>query len=288
VSAATAGIPDTRGTAGGWADRLRTSRVARWQRPLLHGAVLASVVWVATIALGWFELGTDVRAYWLTGSEPWYEADLATLGAFTYSPAIGQLLAPFVALPWPVFAAGFAAVSLAALFAIGGRWSWLLLLLPFTLFELYAGNIHLLLTLAIVVGFRYPAAWAFVLLTKVTPGVGLLWFVVRREWRALVVALGTTEVIVAISFALDPGAWMRWIDFLRLSTQTAVGYPHVELPLLIRVPVAALLVIWGARTDRRWVVPVAAMVALPVIWPGSLVMLLGVLPLLRTSPREPS
>jgi hypothetical protein len=118
--------------------------------------------------------------------------------------------------------------------------------------------------------------------------VGLLWFVVRREWRALVVALGTTGVIVAISFALDPGAWMRWIDFLRLSTQTAVGYPHVELPLLIRVPVAALLVIWGARTDRRWVVPVAAMVALPVIWPGSLVMLLGVLPLLRTSPREPS
>ena len=288
MSAATAGIPDTRGAAGGWADRVRSSRIARWQRPLLHGAVLASAVWVAAIALGAFELGTDVRAYWLTGTEPWYEAELATLGAFTYSPAIGQLLAPFVALPWPIFAAGFAAVSLAALFAIGGRWTWILLLLPFTLFELYAGNIHLLLTLAIVVGFRYPAAWAFVLLTKVTPGVGLLWFVVRREWRSLFVALGTTAVIVVVSFLLDPGAWLQWIDFLRLSTQTAVAYPHVEIPLLIRVSVAALLVIWGARTDRRWVVPVAGLVALPVIWPGSLVMLLGVIPLLRPSPSTPS
>ena len=50
--------------------------------------------------------------------------------------------------------------------------------------ELAGGNISLLLAVAIVVGFRWPAAWAFVLLTKVTPGIGLLWFVVRREWRS--------------------------------------------------------------------------------------------------------
>lgn len=266
--------------AGGWADRTR-ARLARWQRPLLHGALLASAIWVALIALGRFELGTDVRAYWLTGSEPWYQADLATLGAFTYSPAIGQLLAPFVALPWPIFAAGFAAVSLAALFAIGRGWTWALLLLPFTLFELYAGNIHLLLTFAMVVGFRYPAAWAFVLLTKVTPGVGLLWFVVRREWRSLGIALGTTTVIVAVSFLLDPGAWARWFEFLRDSTTTAVAYPHIDVALVVRLPIAAALVVWGALTDRRWLVPVAGLVALPVIWPGSFVMLLGVIPLWR-------
>jgi hypothetical protein len=264
----------------GWVDRLR-ARLTRWQRPLLHGALLASAIWVALIALGWFELGTDVRAYWLTRSEPWYGNELATLGAFTYSPAIGQLLAPFVALPWPIFAAGFAALSLAALFAIGRGWTWALLLLPVTLFELYAGNIHLLLTLAIVVGFRYPAAWAFVLLTKVTPGVGLLWFVVRREWRPLAIALGTTAAIVAVSAVLDPGAWARWFEFLGASTATPVGYPHVDVPLIVRLPIAAVIVVWGALTDRPWVVPVAGLVALPVIWPGSFVMLLGIIPLWR-------
>jgi hypothetical protein len=29
---------------------------------------------------------------------------------------------------------------------------------------------------------------------------------------------------------------------------------------------AAALVVWGARTDRRWVVPVASTIALPVLW----------------------
>ena len=35
-------------------------------------------------------------------------------------------------------------------------------------------------------------SWAFVLLTKVTPGIGLLWFAIRRRWRDLAIALGVT------------------------------------------------------------------------------------------------
>ena len=54
-----------------------------------------------------------------------------------------------------------------------------------------------------MLGFRYPWTWGFVLLTKVTPGIGLLWFAVRREWRALAIALGVTGVIVAVSLVLD-------------------------------------------------------------------------------------
>ena len=44
--------------------------------------------------------------------------------------------------------------------------------------ELSGGNIRLL-GVAAVIGFRRPP-WSFVILTKVTPGIGLLWFVVRR------------------------------------------------------------------------------------------------------------
>ncbi len=61
------------------------------------------------------------------------------------------------------------------------------------------GNVHMLLALAIVLGFRWPATWSFVLLTKVTPGIGLLWFAVRREWRSLAIALGATAVLVTLS-----------------------------------------------------------------------------------------
>ena len=70
--------------------------------------------------------------------------------------------------------------------------------------ELAGGNIHLLLAAAIVLGFRWPWTWSLVLLTKITPGIGLLWFVVRREWRNLTIALGGTAAIVAVSFVL-PG-----------------------------------------------------------------------------------
>ena len=54
------------------------------------------------------------------------------------------------------------------------------------------GNINLLIVGAVLIGFRYPWAWAFIILTKVTPGIGLLWFLTRREWRHLAIALGAT------------------------------------------------------------------------------------------------
>ena len=41
---------------------------------------------------------------------------------------------------------------------------------------------------------------------------------------------------------------------------------QIPIPLWIRLPAAAVLVVWGARTDRRWTVPVAATLALPVLW----------------------
>ena len=41
-----------------------------------------------------------------------------------------------------------------------------------------------------------------------------------------------------------------------------------------------VLIAWGARTDRRWVLPVAALLSLPVIWYGSLSLLIGVVPFL--------
>jgi hypothetical protein len=150
--------------------------------------------------------------------------------------------------------------------------------------EIAGGNISLLLTLAIVAGFRWPWTWAFVILTKITPGVGLLWFVLRREWRQLAIALGATAAVVAVSYLLMPGAWRDWIALLAANTGKGGTWAAVPIPLWIRLPIGVALIAWGAPRNQRWVVPVGAMLALPALWYGSLSMVLGVIPL--TTPEE--
>src|SRR5206468_4343687 len=118
---------------------------------------------------------------------------------------------PITALPWQAFVAAWTAILLAAVrFLTGPRLLAAGLLFPFTAMEVAGGNVSLLLAAAIVLGFRWPATWAIVLLTKITPGIGLLWFAVRREWRALAIALGTPAVIAAGSFVLLPDQWRTW------------------------------------------------------------------------------
>jgi hypothetical protein len=154
-------------------------------------------------------------------------------------------------------------------------------MLPLGFLEMWGGNVHLLLALAIVVGFRYPAAWAFVLLTKVTPGVGLLWFAVRREWRSLAVAVGVTALIAAGSWLVDPAAWMAWLQMLTREAGKPSSPNSIPIPLVLRLAAAALVVTYGARTDRRSFVPIAAWIALPNVWLGSVTMLIAVVALQR-------
>ena len=188
------------------------------------------------------------------------------------------MLQPIRLLPWQGFIAVWTAILPAALaFLTGPR--LLAVGIIFAAMELAGGNVELLLAAAIVVGFRYPSAWAFVLLTKVTPGVGLLWFAVRREWRALGIALGTTAAVVAISAVVAPDAWLQWPGVLAGIAGRGGTWAAVPVPLLVRLPVAVAVIVWGARTDRRWTVVVGSMLALPALWYGGFSMLLGVLPL---------
>jgi hypothetical protein len=159
---------------------------------------------------------------------------------------------------------------------------------PAVALELYHGNVHLLMAAAIWLGFRYPAAWSFVLLTKVTPGVGLAWFVVRREWRSLAIALGATAALVAVSLAIDGRLWESWLRDSLWATAggTALSQFSIPIPLWIRVPAALVLVAWGGLTDRRWTVPVAATLALPVLWPSGFAVLAALWPIWRDRNRD--
>ena len=229
--------------------------------------------------------GQDARSYYGLNLADLYEGrtNWNTIGAYPYSPAFAQLVYPLNLLPWPMFVAAWTILLLAAVFFLTGP-RLLLLGLVLGAMEIAGGNISLLLTLAIVAGFRCPWTWAFVILTKITPGIGLLWFVLRREWRQLGIALGATGAIVAVSYLLMPGAWADWIALLAANSGKGGTWAAVPIPLVIRLPVGVLLLIWGAPRNQRWVVPIAAMLALPALWYGSLSMVLGVIPL--TTPEE--
>jgi glycosyl transferase family 87 len=251
---------------------------------------VASVVALAYLAWRWWTLlpeqggihGVDARTYWgVPLDDPYQGPQVGLPGAYLYSPAFLQALAPFRALPWEVFHGLWTALAIAAaVFMVGPIGAAVAIgLLPFVFRDLFVGNIHLMLGAAMVIGMRHPAAWSAVLLTKVTPGVGVLWFGVRREWRRLAVASGVTLAIASISFLLGPALWFEWIERLTGDTGTAGGGYMVFL--LARVAVAGALVVWGALTDRSWLVPIAATIAVPIIWPDSLAMLLAAIPLFR-------
>ena len=213
-------------------------------------------------------------------SNPYLHSNWTDQIAYPYSPAFLQVLEPIRLLPWQLFMAVWAAILMAAMVYLTGPRLILLGLAFFGLMEIWGGNIELLIAVAIVLGFRWPAAWAFVLLTKVTPGVGLLWFAVRREWCSLAIALAATVAVVAVSAAIAPNAWLAWRDVLVSNAGKNGTWAAVPIPFAVRLPAGVLLVVWGARKNRRWTVPVAAMLALPALWYGGLSIMLATLPLL--------
>ena len=225
--------------------------------------------------------GMDAFCYWAPDlANPYLHSNWNDQIAYPYSPAFLQVLQPIRYLPWQAFMAVWAAILMAAMVYLTGPRLILLGLAFFGLMEIWGGNIEMLVAVAIVLGFRWPAAWSFVLLTKITPGVGLLWFAVRREWRSLAIALGATVAVVAVSAILQPDAWLRWPQVLLSNVGKNGTWAAVPVPLVVRFPMAVLLVVWGARTNRRWVVPVGAMLALPALWYGGLSIMLATLPLM--------
>jgi hypothetical protein len=252
-------------------------------RPSLGRAVLraVAVIGVIAVAMAWPGLNlADTHSYWAPPLDDLYGVtEVGGADFYPYSPVLAQVLEPIRQMPWPVFAGFWLLVMAVCLVALVGPWALLVVFIPPVLIELHAGNIHLPLALAIGLGLRYPATWAYVLVSKPSLGIGLLWFVVRREWRELGVALLATAVVTLISAVLLPQAWADWIAVIIANAGTGVApdYPGViHIPLLVRLPLAAAIVIWGARTDRRWTIALAAPFALPVMWINGLALWLAI------------
>ena len=253
------------------------------------GLDLFIVVAVVVIALRLFNVGPwtpvvlDMHTYWATGAGISYAgSNPYTIGAYLYAPAFAQALYPLTLLPWPWFAAIWTAAICLVYIWLVGRWAFPLLVLTGAVaLEFYLGQIDVFIAAAVVIGFRYPAVWAFPLLTKVAPGIGLLWFVVRREWRNLAIALTATVAIAGISAILAPHLWNQWWELLRRSVmdRQIVEGAYLAIPVWLRLPFAVAIIAWGARTDRHWTVPVGILLAMPILWLNVFSLLIAAVPL---------
>lgn len=226
----------------------------------------------------WF--GNDAHAYWAVTVEGMYANGLApNRDAFLYPPPAGLVAATFDILPYDVFHALWRLLQVGVLVGLAGPLAGPLALLPLVGNEIAVGNISLLMAGAVVLGFRWPAAWAFVLLTKVTPGVGLLWFAVRREWRSLAIALGVSGALAAVTIPLFPGLWADWIDLMVASLRQAPPDTAAAVPFVVRLALGALVVVIGALTDRPWTVPLAVMLGHAHLWSSVGSILVACIPL---------
>ncbi|GAB2765079.1 glycosyltransferase family 87 protein [Sinomonas soli] len=221
--------------------------------------------------------GQDAHAYWAAVQGPLeYGTAPGREDAFLYSPIFADVIRPLGQLPWPAFCTVWVLIEAAALV-------WLVKPLPLrwavpvfitSLPELVVGNIYLLLAMSVVLGLRVPGVWAFPILTKVTTGVGLVWYIARRDWKGLLVGISATALIVLVSCIFGPQAWRQWIEFLA-ANQTHT--PDSTLSFIIRCTIAVLLTYVAARPGWAFLVPIAVMLATPVlVWPIPLMVLTAI------------
>ncbi len=258
--------------------------MTRWAA-VRHGLTVAGLAYIAAVWLRIVPYAEPVPEYgpmfdaygiWNAWSGGLYDIPWLEYEAYVYSPAFAQLLYPFTLLPWPVFAALWTGLAIGILFWMRVPW---MLAFPGVVDDILRGNIHVFLAGAIVLAvWRQPwgaAAWAFPFITKVTPGIGILWHPLRGEWRALWVGLGLTAAIVAVSVLTVPQLWAEWISLLVANVGSDPRIQVIPLPFLVRLPVAVVLVVVAARWNRAWLLPIGVMLALPNVWTSSLALLAG-------------
>ena len=266
----------------------------------LSWRLIADLSGLVVLGAVWWHIGThpwpnDAWNFWVAWTKPeglygvpW----LAPSRSFVYSPAYAQAWWPLQFVPWPIVSAAWSGLQLAAL-------AWMLtpvgaviaLALPWPYLDGYGtavyatvnnGNPMVLTAAAIVAGVRWPAAWSYVLLTKVSAGIGILYFVVRHEWRHAAIALGATAGIVLISFVIDPTLWWQWTadvllpSALHSGSNEALGKEQfMPLPLAVRGPLGLGVVLLAGWRGWPWLVAVGCFLALPDIHLGGYTVLLA-------------
>ena len=261
---------------------LETATVVRATRDAL--SIAGVLLLIITMRSG--GPGFDFFAYWAVDPADPYVVHEG-FGAFHYTPPLVWFAAPLRLFAWPLAYWIYFGILMLVLVWLARDWALAWLAFPPVASELYHGNIHLLISAALVLSLRYPVAYLFLALSKVSPGVTALWYLARREWRNFAIAVGGAAIVAAIAFVIAPDLWLEWLS--HLSSYATQAQNLIAIPLLIRLPIAAVLVLVAARTNRPWILAPAVVLALPLLWVHGLAVLVAITPLVRMSRRaEPA
>jgi Glycosyltransferase family 87 len=272
-------------------DRLAGSvDLARWRSPIRLGL---SAVGVAVLFLVYSVPGPgfDFFAYWAVDpSDPYRIAD--GLGAFHYAPPVIWLAQPFQLLSFDAGYVVWTALMAGLLVWTTRSWALAWCAFPPVASEFYHGNIDLLLAAALVAGFRIAPIWVLLPLTKITTGINLLWPLIRHDARALAGVAIAALVAVGASLALQGiDVWRAWVDHLLIRAgRPEAGGALIDISIWLRLPIAVIVMTWASLTARRWAVPIAVALAMPLLWFHSLSVLVAMQPLAgeRRAPIRPN
>ena len=275
-----------------------TAEARRRPAWLLVAAAVGASLLVVVAANRW-AAPSDEHAYWLAArrlieGQPLYDPSASIVTPFTYlyPPPLAQVLVPVVAIvPSWLFSAGWTALMLVALWWLAGRdlvRTLALVAFPPVAVEFWFRNVHLFLAVLAVVGLRRWSGWfAIGAAIKVSPGLGIPYLALRREWRRAAIATGAGLVALLVSVLLTPGAWTAYLDFVR-TTDPFQQSSFVAVSFPVRLALALAMVGGASRLRAPWaeLVLVGAMtVALPSLWFTGLSLLVAGVPLWRTAAR---
>ncbi len=208
----------------------------------------------------------DVHAYFDAGSRlnaglPLYDQPASTNDAafYRYPPLLAIAFRPLALLPFPVAAAIWEGVLVAALVMtirrLGrGRATWLvlaMLALP-TAWSVVIGQAQILVTLLLALG----APWAVALAAnlKLFPLLAAIWWVGRRDTASLARLAGWLIALALVQLVLEPTGSLAYPTFLgtdQVGNVNNVG-PFAISPWLWAISLLVLAVIAIRSAPTRW------------------------------------
>ena len=205
-------------------------------------------------------------ALW-TGGSVYGHANVAT-DSFVYAPPIAVVFGFVSWLPIEVQHLLFVLVRVLSLRVIAGSWvgAGIACWFPLVAFDLGGGNFNLLVAAAIVAAvFGRPHLAVWTGLAKVGPVLAIH----PRDWRPAAVMLGIAVLVTLPWLHL----WPAWLNLVVVDVgDVGVLGPQVPLPWIVRLAAAVALLL-AVRTG--WARALAATLAIPAFYWGSLVVLLA-------------
>ena len=210
---------------------------------------------------------------------------------YKYPPPLAQILHPLrvIGISWPAFLGAWTILLLASLAWMGRRWTLAPAAVPARPRRAVAGQP------------QHPARARRSSSACATRRRGRS-SCSRRSRRASAssgsrsaangarspIALVATVTVVGVSFVLAPWLWSDFIEASRTQVDATVNVPRQAAPIALplRLVVAALLVAWAGRTDRAWVVPIAAGLAVPFLWWNAFAVMVAAVPLYALATRR--